>query len=102
MTADDGSIGHPDEPVPFPITGELDLHAFRPNEVGDLLRDYLAECQKLRLKSVRVIHGKGTGALRQGVHHLLQRLPCVSEIVWPLGQDQGGWGATLVLLKPRG
>lgn len=101
MTAQDmADDGPPFEPVPLPITGELDLHCFRPNEVGDLLRDYLAECRKLGLTSVRVVHGKGTGALRAGVHAQLRRLPEVREIIWPLGAEQGGWGATRVLLSP--
>ena len=90
----------PQEPVPLPITGELDLHAFRAGEVGDLLRDYLRECRRRGLLSVRVVHGKGTGALRAGVHALLQRLPEVREILWPLGVEQGGWGATRVRLAP--
>ncbi len=88
----------PDEPVEIPITGELDLHTFRPDEVGDLLRDYLAECLKRGLSDVRIIHGKGTGTLRTGVHRLLERLPEVAEIIWPAAADQGGWGATRVRL----
>ncbi len=100
MSAAEEDSGPPEEPVPLPITGELDLHCFRPNEVGDLLRDYLGECRKLGLLSVRVVHGKGTGALRSGVHARLGRLPWVREIVWPLGAEQGGWGATRVVLAP--
>lgn len=89
----------PAEPVAVPITGELDLHTFRPNEIGDLLRDYLEECRKAGLERVRVIHGKGSGALRNGVHQLLPRLPGVRQIIWPAAADQGGWGATVVLLS---
>ena len=98
--AAEGEPEGPEAPVLLPITGELDLHAFRANEVGDLLRDYLSECRQRGLLSVRVVHGKGTGALRSGVHALLQRLPEVREILWPLGAEQGGWGATRVILAP--
>jgi DNA-nicking Smr family endonuclease len=49
---------------------------------------------------VRVIHGKGTGALREGVHRLLEKLPMVASWQWPAGPQSGGWGATWVWLKP--
>jgi len=42
-----------DEPIELPITGELDLHTFRPNEIGDLLPDYFEECRKRGILSVR-------------------------------------------------
>jgi len=87
------------EPVRIPITDELDLHTFQPREVGDLLEDYLLECQKLGLLMVRVIHGKGTGALRIGVHEKLARMDIVEAITWPASAETGGWGATWVRLK---
>jgi DNA-nicking Smr family endonuclease len=88
----------PDDPVVIPITGELDLHTFRPEEAGDLLDHYLAECQRRNLLRVRVIHGKGTGTLRTLVHARLQRSPLVAG--FGLGDEHsGGWGATLVTLK---
>lgn len=89
----------PEEPVEILITEELDLHTFRPNEVGDLIRDYLAECQKLGLRRVRIIHGKGTGTLRTGVHRLLETLPEVAHFDWPASAETGGWGATWVRLR---
>ena len=36
------------EVVEIPIDGILDLHAFKPEEVKDLVRDYLDECRKPR------------------------------------------------------
>lgn len=90
------------EPVRIPITDELDLHTFQPREVGDLLVDYLGECQQAGLLSVRVIHGKGTGTLRTGVHAALDRMEIVESWTWPAGERSGGWGATWVRLKPAG
>ena len=55
------------QPVEIPITNELDLHTFRASEVSALLPEYFAECRKRNILRVRVIHGKGTGALREGV-----------------------------------
>lgn len=95
---DDSS--HEDEPVRIPIDGELDLHAFRPNEVGSLLPEYFAECRRAGILEVRVVHGKGTGTLREGVHRILERLPEVAAFTWPAGAGSGSWGATWVRLHP--
>jgi DNA-nicking Smr family endonuclease len=89
----------PDAPVPLPITGELDLHTFRPADLGELIPAYLAECAARGLREVRIIHGKGTGALRAAVHGLLQRSPLVHT--YRLGDEHtGSWGATVVTLRP--
>ena len=71
------SADDPNEPVAIPITGELDLHTFRPTEVGDLLENYFTECRRRGLLRVRVVHGKGTGTLRTTVHTCLRRSPVV-------------------------
>ncbi|MDQ8205207.1 Smr/MutS family protein [Pelagicoccus sp. SDUM812003] len=88
-----------EEPIEFPISDELDLHTFRPKEVKELLPDYFEECRKRGIFSVRVIHGKGTGALRELVHAQLRKSPMVER--FELGdQSSGGWGATRVRLRP--
>jgi DNA-nicking Smr family endonuclease len=89
------------EPMELPIDGILDLHTFPPKEVKDLLPEYLTACREQGILQVRVIHGKGTGALRQTVHAILGRLPEVASYRLA-GEDAGGWGATLVQLKPTG
>lgn len=84
-------------PVALPITGELDLHTFRPRDVGVLIPAYLEACRVQGLREVRIIHGKGTGTLRTTVHALLDRTPGVAG--YRLGNEtSGGWGATLVSL----
>ena len=90
----------PEEPIALPITGELDLHTFRPGEITALLEDYFAECRKRRLQRVRVIHGKGTGTLRETVHTFLRRSPAVVSFL-PGDETSGSWGATLVTLSSR-
>ena len=87
------------EPVEIPIDGILDLHAFRPGDVGDLVPDYLEACRERGILRVRIIHGKGTGALRRRVHAVLERLPMV-ETFRLAGEDASSWGATLVHLRP--
>jgi DNA-nicking Smr family endonuclease len=88
-----------ENPVEYPIDGTLDLHAFRPDEVKDLVQDYLAECRARGILRVRIIHGKGIGTLRELVHALLSKMPEV-ESFRLAGEDGGGWGATIVVLKP--
>jgi DNA-nicking Smr family endonuclease len=87
-----------DTPVDLPIDGTLDLHTFRPRDVKELVPDYLAECRERGILEVRIIHGKGTGALRRTVHAILSRLPEVASFGLAL-EDAGGWGATLVTLR---
>ena len=90
-----------DDPVPIPIDGVLDLHTFHPRELADLLPEYLAACRERGILEVRVIHGKGTGTLRRAVHALLGRLSEVQSFR-PAEETAGGWGATLVVLRPPG
>lgn len=83
----------------WPIDGTLDLHLFQPREVGDLVPAYLDECRKRGILQVRIVHGKGTGQLRERVHAVLRRLPGV--VSFELAQSaMGGWGATVAQLKP--
>ena len=89
----------PLEPVGIPIDGILDLHTFHPGDLKELLPGYLYECRKKGILEVRVIHGKGTGTLKRSVHSILGKLPYV-ETFRQAGEEEGGWGATLVVLKP--
>jgi DNA-nicking Smr family endonuclease len=86
-------------PVELPITGELDLHTFRPQEVKDVVIHYLELCRAKGIIEVRVVHGKGIGQLRQTVHAVLSRLPFVSSYAIAT-ETYGGAGATLVHLRP--
>ena len=89
------------EPVELPIDGVLDLHAFAPREVAALVRDYLDECAARGIWQVRLIHGKGRGALRRTVHAQLARLARDGRVLLFALADEsaGGWGATLVTLR---
>ena len=91
----------PPEPVSFPIEGELDLHTFRPQDVKVVVTEYLAACRERGILEVRIVHGKGIGVLRQTVHALLAKHPDV--IRFKLATEPfGGWGATIVHLRPMG
>jgi len=82
------------------IDGVLDLHMFRPDETRDLVRDYLDECRRLGILDVRIVHGKGIGVQREIVHAVLRDHPAVVSFGHP--SDAGGWGATVVRLRPPG
>jgi len=89
-----------DAPVAIPIDGTLDLHTFNPREVKDLVPEYLTVCREKNILQVRIIHGKGSGAMQRTVHSILTRLPEVASFRLA-GNDGGGWGATIVILRPQ-
>jgi len=92
-------VEHADDPVEMPIDGALDLHTFHPGEVKALIPDYIAACRERGILQVRIIHGKGTGALRRTVHSILAKTSAV--LSYQLADESGGsWGATIVFLKP--
>lgn len=85
--------------VPLPLNGVIDLHTFRPSEVGSLIPEFIEASQAQGFLSLRIIHGKGSGTLRTTVHAILQRHPLVSSFSLAPA-EAGGWGATLVHLHP--
>lgn len=95
-------MSEPDEPIhELPLTGEIDLHTFAPREVADVVESFVEAHAEAGLRSLRIIHGKGTGQLRERVHSVLRKLPQVESFKLG-GPGAGGWGATLVELKaPR-
>ncbi|MBI5603874.1 MAG: Smr/MutS family protein [Deltaproteobacteria bacterium] len=88
------------DPIDYPINGILDLHTFRPNEVKDLIPEYLAACRRQGILQVRIIHGKGSGTLRRTLQAILTRRPEVASFQLA-GEEAGGWGATIVRLNPQ-
>jgi DNA mismatch repair protein MutS2 len=85
-------------PPPGPVNLELDLRGYRAAEVEAMLDQYLEEAYRAGMPFVRIIHGKGTGALRQVVRDVLAAHPAVAKHeVAP--REQGGDGATVALLR---
>jgi DNA-nicking Smr family endonuclease len=87
------------EPVVVPITDSIDLHAFNPKDVPDLLEEYIRACREKGIHSVRIIHGKGKGIMKERVSVILARHPHVRAFT--SGRlESGGWGATCAELLP--
>ena len=86
------------EPVRIPVTDVLDLHSVPPRDVEAVVEEYLFEANRLGLKALRIVHGRGIGVQREMVRGILARTPFVAAFGdAPL--EAGGWGATVVTLK---
>jgi DNA mismatch repair protein MutS2 len=82
------------------VSSTLDLRGFRAEDAVQALDKYLDDATLAGLARVTVVHGKGTGALRQVVREHLSRHPEVTS--FRLGADaEGGSGATIVELARR-
>jgi DNA mismatch repair protein MutS2 len=80
-----------------PVALQLDLRGQRRDEAVQELDRYLNDAYLAGLKTVRVVHGKGTGAVRQAVHELLGGHPLVRRFA-AAPREAGGEGATEVEL----
>ena len=83
----------------LPIDGTLDLHAFLPSEAASVVAEYVDACHLAGIRAMRIVHGKGTGALKRTVENVLRSHPRVDDF-HTADEAAGGWGATLVTLRP--
>ena len=81
-------------------TNELRLRQLTVDEALIKLDRYLNDAFMAGLYQVRIIHGKGTGTLRQAVREQLAKHPLVSSYR-PAGYGEGDEGVTVVELAPR-
>jgi dsDNA-specific endonuclease/ATPase MutS2 len=91
-------VEQPEGPVRIPITDVFDLHTVPPRDVEPIVEEYLEEAQRLGLKALRIIHGRGIGVQREIVRSILARTVFV-ESFGDAPAEAGGWGATLVTLR---
>jgi len=77
------------------VSLELDLRGKRAEEVEPVLESYLNEASLCGLSRVRIIHGIGTGTVRQIVREILASHPLVTSFQ-PGEQGEGGDGVTIV------
>jgi DNA mismatch repair protein MutS2 len=76
---------------------QLDLRGARAEEALAELDRYLNDAAVAGIDRLRIVHGKGTGALRTAVREMLATHPLVREHA-PAAQNEGGEGATIVRL----
>lgn len=80
------------------ISTEINLLGETVDVAVDILEKYLDNCKMAGLHKVRVVHGKGTGKLREGIHRYLKRSKYVKDFyIAPFGE--GDYGVTIVELK---
>ena len=80
------------------VSDELDMHGMRAQEASERINKYLDDAILAGFPSVRILHGKGTGALRQVVHAALKEYPYVANYK-PASFDEGGEGVTVATFK---
>jgi DNA mismatch repair protein MutS2 len=80
------------------LSPELHLRGLRVEAGLEAVEKYLDDAMAAGVEQVRIIHGKGTGQMRNAVHNFLKTHPGVSS--YRLGEpEEGGSGATVVILK---
>ena len=80
------------------VSPEINLLGMTVDEGVSALEKYLDDARVAHLETVRIVHGKGTGALRKGVHDYLRRQKKIAS--FRLGQyGEGDAGVTIVQLK---
>ncbi len=78
-------------------SSEIDLRGMRVGEVEDIVMHAVDNAVRADVKAIRIIHGKGTGALRERISEMLQKEPRVTN--FRLGAwNEGGAGVTVVEL----
>lgn len=83
---------------PPAVEPELHLRGLYVEEALERLDRYLDQAVRAGLPRVRIVHGKGTGVLRQAVHEFLRHHPLVER--WELASPfEGGAGVTIVYLQ---
>ena len=87
-----------DAPIRLPIEDVFDLHSVSPKDVKAVVEEYLIEANRIGLKELRIIHGRGTGVQRELVRTVLARTPFVVSYS-DAPAEAGGWGATIVTLR---
>lgn len=87
----------PDD-VTLPIEDAIDLHAFSPRDVRDVVGSYLEAAHEAGFREVRIIHGRGIGVQRNAVRTILALDPRVAAY-GDAPEEAGGWGATWVHLR---
>ncbi|MBQ6006624.1 MAG: endonuclease MutS2 [Selenomonadaceae bacterium] len=80
------------------VRRSIDIRGMMVDEAEQVCGKFIDDAQLSGLKQILIIHGKGTGALRRGVHEFLRLNNSVANFQFA-DQDEGGTGATLVTIR---
>ena len=80
------------------VNSELNIRGMLVQEALDITDKYLDDAYLAGIPTVRILHGKGTGALRKAVHAECQQNPHVRRY-GPAPLSQGGEGVTVITFK---
>ncbi|HKK80303.1 MAG TPA: Smr/MutS family protein, partial [Phaeodactylibacter sp.] len=80
------------------FNSKLDIRGMRYEEALKVVEDFVDQALITNTGSLRIVHGKGSGALREAVRRKLREYTVDMEISHP-PQEMGGDGVTLVELK---
>ncbi|MBI1933516.1 MAG: endonuclease MutS2 [Ignavibacteriales bacterium] len=80
------------------VSSRIDIRGRKPEEIEFELIKFIDSAALSNLKNIEIIHGKGTGVLRETVHTILKNHEMVASFEFA-NADFGGAGATLVKLK---
>ena len=83
-----------EEVYKLPQNSVLDLHHFNPNEVTELVREFIWSCKQNGIKHGIIIHGKGKGSLRKITHSVLKDCPEVKKFSLGSTSHPENWGQT--------
>ncbi len=95
---DDGQNDQKNTATPVVITDVLDLHGFFPQQVKEVVEEFLQNGKRLNLTHLRIIHGKGRSRLKFETYRVLKSNPLVRDF-YDAPPSSGGWGATIVELR---
>ena len=80
------------------VKSEINVIGYNVDEAIFVIDKFLDDCSLAKLQTVRIVHGKGTGKLRNGIHQFLKTNPHVKS--FRIGSfGEGEMGVTIVVLK---
>lgn len=80
------------------VTDVLDLHGFFPEQIPEIVQDFIKNAKELKIHELRLVHGKGKSRLKHACYTELEKNPFVARF-YDAPPERGGWGATIIELK---
>ena len=85
-------------PEYYVVTDVLDLHGFFPEQIQEVVEEFITNAISLKLNRLTIIHGKGKSKLKYLVRKELEKNCNVLDF-GDAPPEMGGWGRTMVNLK---